>query len=402
MRGLPDIGAIAAADNQSDATADEARCFAPVVWLIGKVQSGKSSIVRAITQSNAVEIGNGFKACTPTARVFDFPEDAPILRFLDTRGLGESTYDPSLDLQFAERQAHLLLVTFRAMDVSQEPILDIVTAVRKRHPTWPAVVAQTSLHEGYTVNQAHVLPYPFSISDPDMVGARMLPPDLLRCLRHQRSRFNGLPGSAPVVFVPIDLTQPSDGMSPTNYGLDVLADALVAVAPDSMRSALQSLPGIASDGRARLAEPIIMGHAVAAAGSDLVPVAGAVAVPAVQARLLQRLGQIHGVTWDRGTLAELAAALGSGVTARILVGMGARQLTKLIPVYGQTVAAATSAAMSFAVTYAMGKAAVHFLTQRQRGLRTDGAAAVYQDALRQAMRIAKERGFDAPVRRGPS
>ena len=32
--------------------ADRARQFAPVVWLIGKVQSGKTSLIRALTQAS--------------------------------------------------------------------------------------------------------------------------------------------------------------------------------------------------------------------------------------------------------------------------------------------------------------------------------------------------------------
>jgi 50S ribosomal subunit-associated GTPase HflX len=60
----------------------------PVVWLIGKTQSGKTSIIRALTGSPLAEIGNGFRPCTATTRLYDFPADAPLVRFLDTRGLG--------------------------------------------------------------------------------------------------------------------------------------------------------------------------------------------------------------------------------------------------------------------------------------------------------------------------
>jgi uncharacterized protein (DUF697 family)/predicted GTPase len=373
--------------------------IAPVVWMIGKVQSGKTSIIRAITGSSAAEIGIGFEACTATSQVFDFPPDVPILRFLDTRGLGESAYDPTEDLRFAENQAHLVLVTMRAMDLAQSLVIDVVAAVRRRHPHWPVVVAQTCLHEAYPPGVGHVLPYPFNSLDPDTVTGAVKSPDLVRCLRHQRTLMASIPGTAPVIYVPIDFTQVGDGMLPRLYGVDAFVDALIRTAPAAMRSALLALPIVGVDERARLADPIIMGHAMAAAGSDLVPVAGAVAASAVQARLLQRLGTIYDIAWDRRTLAELAAALGSGVAARTLVGMGARQLAKLIPVYGQTVAAATSAAMSFAVTYAIGKAAVHFLTQRRRGLETDGTAEAYQSALRHALRLAKARDFEPTDRR---
>ena len=111
-----------------------ARSFAPVVWLLGKVQSGKTSIIRVMTEGSAAEVGNGFKACTKTARVFDFPQEAPLIRFLDTRGVGEAGYDPTEDLTFCEDQAHLLIVTMRALDPQQETIVDAVRAIRRRHP----------------------------------------------------------------------------------------------------------------------------------------------------------------------------------------------------------------------------------------------------------------------------
>src|SRR6478752_7329465 len=129
--------------------ADRARQFAPVVWLIGKVQSGNSSIVRVLTQSTQAEVGSGFRARTRMARVFDFPADAPIIRFLDTRGLGEATYDPAEDIAFCEGRSHLILAVAKAMDQQQSAVLDVIAAARRAHPDWPVVVAQTSLHEGY-------------------------------------------------------------------------------------------------------------------------------------------------------------------------------------------------------------------------------------------------------------
>jgi tRNA U34 5-carboxymethylaminomethyl modifying GTPase MnmE/TrmE len=94
-----------------DAALREARARQPlpVLWLIGKAQAGKTSIIRALTGSEAAEIGNGFQPCTRTARFYDFPTEAPVVRFLDTRGLGEVAYDPTEDIRYCEAQAHLLL-----------------------------------------------------------------------------------------------------------------------------------------------------------------------------------------------------------------------------------------------------------------------------------------------------
>ena len=133
-----------------DAVLREARAHqpVPVLWLLGKTQSGKTSIIRALTGSPAAEIGNGFQPCTRTSRIYDFPATVPVVRFLDTRGLGEVDYDPEDDIRFGESQAHLLLAVMRACDLDQEVVLGVVRTVRQRHPEWPLVIVQTALHEG--------------------------------------------------------------------------------------------------------------------------------------------------------------------------------------------------------------------------------------------------------------
>lgn len=391
-RLLPNFGALAnaetSADLQSETVAQGARVFAPVVWLIGKVQSGKSSIIRTITQSKEAEVGSGFKACTRTASIFDFPEEAPIIRFLDTRGLGEIGYDPAEDLAFCEQRSHLVLAVARAMDPQQNAVLETLRTVRRTHPDWPIVVAQTCLHDGYTRGQDHPAVYPFDRAMSDL--SAILPADLLRSLAFQRAQFSALPGSGPLMFVPIDFTKPEDGFTPVDFGLDALFHALTEVAPRAMVTALSAMPGSSSETRAQ--QPLILGHATAAAASDLVPLAGAVAVSAIQARLLHRLASTYNVVWDKRAITEFAAALGTGTIIRALSGFGIRQLAKLIPVYGQTAAAATSAAMSFAVTYALGQAAVYFLARKRLGAADPaGVSRTYRQALQDAFRMARER-----------
>ena len=372
--------------------ADKARGFAPVVWLLGKVQSGKTSIIRELTQAGNAEIGSGFRACTRTARVFDFPGEAPIIRFLDTRGLGEVAYDPKEDIGFCEGRSHLILAVVKALDFEQQVVLDVIRAAKGRHPEWPVVVAQTSLHEGYAPGQRHALPYPFG-STP---AARHLPDDrLARALEHQRSLFRALPGGDRLTFVPIDFTQPGDGFEPTDYGRDALIDALIAEAPAAVAAALAELPRAHGDDAARKASAHIFGFALAAGASDAFPLAGAVAVPVVQAAMLRQLAKLYGVRWDKRAYAEFAGALGTGTLVRVASTFGVRQLVKLIPVYGQTAGAAAAAAASFAATYAMGKAASYFLAMRQQGKASGEVASIYQAALREAFNLAKQRDLGA-------
>lgn len=370
------------------AIAEKAAASAPVVWLIGKVQSGKSSIVRTLTGASAAEIGSGFKACTRTAMVFDFPAEAPVIRFLDTRGLGEASYDAAEDIAFGEGQAHLILAVMRALDPDQSAVLDAITAARRRHPDWPVVVAQTCLHDGYRPGRGHALPYPFE-ADLAALSASGVPNDLLRSLQHQRALFDGLPGDGPVSFVAIDFTLAEDGLTPADYGRDALVSALEAAAPAGFAAALAG-PEAA---REQQSEPHIMGYAAAAAAADIVPLAGAVAVPAIQAKMLHSLALIHQVAWDRQVLGEFSACLGAGTAARIAASLGLRQLAKLIPVYGQTVGAAAAAATSFATTVALGKAAVYFLKRRRSGISDpDGVARAYREALQAAFRARLEPG----------
>ena len=383
------------ADGAVPPAAQAAVAQAPVIWMLGKVQSGKSSIVKAVTGASAAEIGSGFKPCTRTAAVFDFPGEAPLVRFLDTRGLGEAGYDAAADIDVAMAHAHLLLVVMRAMDHAQDETVRVVREARQRHPGWPVLVAQTCLHDAYRSGMGHVVPYPFS---EDVANDARVPEALRRSLVLQRRMLDGVGGNGPIEYVPIDFTLPEDGFEPRFYGLDALLDGIGRVAPAGIAATVSELRWAASDRTARIAHPRILGYAAAAAAVDVVPVAGVVAVPGVQAQLLRVLAGIYGVAWDRQTLTTFASCLGAGVLARLIATFGIREAAKLIPVYGQTAGAAAAAVASFSTTYALGKAAGYFLERRRRGEASDpaGVADTYKQALAAALALARERGVGKP------
>src|SRR5262249_28318275 len=342
---------------------------------------------------NKAEIGTGFKACTKTAAIFDFPPDAPAIRFLDTRGVGEAHYNPDADIKFAEAQAHLLLVVMSALDPVQVPVFDAARAVRERHSDWPVIIGQTKLHEAYKPGEPHMQPYPF-----DSIGTPTgeLPGNLARSLAYQRSLCTKLPGRGAVRFVPLDFTRPEDGFEPIYFGLGALRRAIFDVAPAAVAAALDDGRGRVADSRARRSHPHIFGYAAAAAAADVVPVAGLVAVPGLQAKMLHSLGEIYEVDWDRRTMADFAGALGTSVVVRTLSGFGVRELAKLVPVWGQTAGATAAAAMSFATPYALGKAAAYFLARRRQGPVTDDSVLrAYKRALADAFEIRKQRDAGA-------
>lgn len=375
-------------DKALDAALREARARQPlpVLWLIGKAQAGKTSIIRALTGSEAAEIGNGFQPCTRTARFYDFPAEASVVRFLDTRGLGEVAYDPAEDMHYCESQAHLVLGVMKATDIHQDAVFEALRAVRRRHPEWPALIAQTGLHEAYPPGGEHLLPYPYD-REP---WPPQVPHDLARALRAQRDRLGALPGSAPVRWVPIDLTLPEDGYEPGNYGLDALWAAIETVSALGLQALLRGDAGI-RDVYDRAAHPHIVGHALAAAGVGALPLVDLVGVPAVQAKLLHSLAALYGQAWNRRMASEFLGLLGAGIGMGYVARTVGRELIKFVPGWGQTVGAMWGASASGATTYALGKAAAYYFASRRRHGPVDAEALrrIYAEALANGASLLK-------------
>ncbi len=320
----------------------------PVMWLLGKTQAGKSSIVRALTDDPRATIGDLFQPCTRTAAFYDFPDaDTPLLRFLDTRGLGEANYDPTEDLAQFAQQSQLLMVVARVMDLAQDPVLSALAQIRRQQPHWPLLVVFTSLHEGYPPNTDHLQPYPY---DPWPLTVPV-PSELAAALAEQRQRFSRFNAE----FVAIDFTPPEEGFTPPDYGLPTLIDAIERLLPTAGLA-------IQTTHRDQVAQTILR-HALMAG------VAGAVPVPAVdlpvvvgiQTHMARDLAKHYDQPFDRQTLTELAGVVGMGLLAQL----ARRQLLKLIPAYGT----AMSALLTAASTYALGQVlATYFRTIKAGGV----------------------------------
>ena len=364
--------------------AEEARGKAPVIWLLGMVGTGKSSIIRTLTGSTDAEVGTGYRPCTATARIYEFPSEAPVIRFLDTRGLGEVAYDPAEDLALCESQAHLVLTVVKAVGPVPPAVLEALVQVRRRHPDWPVVVAQTTLHDAYP-GKPHPLPYPFDGQTAAGIEA------LDRSLAAQRAAFRALPGSATVRFVPIDFTLPGDGLEPEDYGIEALWAALEAGSADGVVSIVRRSLNETGGAGAGRALSHVWGYAAAAGAIDTLPVAGAVGVPVVQGKMLHSLAGILGVSWTRATLAEFSGCLGAGALLRYGARFGVRQLVKLVPGHGTLIGGAAAGVASFATTYGLGRAAVLYLTTRRAGNAFDAEAVAeeFRRAMAEATGTAK-------------
>lgn len=360
----------------------------PVLWLLGKAQAGKTSIIRALTGNEAAEIGNGFQPCTRHSRFYDCPAEMPVVRFLDTRGLGEIAYDPTDDIHYCESQAHLLLAVMKVADVHQEPVYQVLRTVRQRHPEWPLLIVQTGLHELYPADGKHICPWPYG----DEPLPNTIPIELRRALLAQRAAAEKLPGYIPVRWVAVDLTLPEDGYDPADYGLEALWQAIESLLPFGLQHQLVSEKEV-RDLYERTAHQHIVGYSLTAAGLGALPVVDLVAVSTVQAKLLHGLAVLYGQRWDKRTITEFLTLLGAGIASSYLARTVGRAVTKVIPFLGQTVGAVWGASSSGATTYALGKAAVYFFTRRKDGLNVDPdmLRRIYMEALESGASLLKER-----------
>lgn len=343
----------------------------PEIWLFGKTGSGKSSIIRYLTGAQKAEIGNGFRPQTLHSQVYEFPDqETPLVKFWDTRGLGEADYDETEDLREFEQSVHLIVVVVRAMDHSTEQIVAPLKRIRDAHPNRPVLLALTALHDAYP-GQQHLAPDPFhrdpeSASTSSPVGPEMVIPDsipdkLQRSLKAQQERFAGLYDRC----VAIDLTPEDEGFDEPNFGGERLKSALIDLLPmayqqtliqlEEMRSALGSL-------HRQKCAPVILAHSALAASAAAVPIpwVDIPAILAIQSNLARKLAQMNNQHLDAKTWARVGGAIGGGQAA---VHLGVREALKVIPWFGMAV----NSASAFAMTYATGWAWNWYFMERKWG-----------------------------------
>ncbi len=316
----------------------------PVFWLFGKTGSGKTSVVRFLTGAETAEIGNGFRPRTTRSNGYDFPSAGePVLRFLDTRGLGEIAYDPSEDLEAFDRLAHVMLVTVRLMDQALGDVLTPLRRMRAANPRRPVILVLTALHEAYPGEQ-HPDPDPFDDSD----HPHGLDPRVQECIDRQRERFRGLFDRV----VPVDLTVAEEGFNESCFGGERLRAALFEALPAAYRQTFVQLDtALCSlrDLNQRRALPYIVSYSTMAATAAAVPVPwiDMPVVSAIQSHLVVQLARLYGQRVSPALLGKIAGAIGG----RILLRMAAREALKAVPGIG----AAANAAMAWVYTYALGR-----------------------------------------------
>jgi len=313
----------------------------PVLWMLGKTGAGKSSIVERLSGDERAVIGNGFEPCTATSMFYDHPAESPVMRFLDTRGLGEAHYDPSEDLSFCSSASHALLLVTRIDEPEQSALTEAIDSLG-------------SAADGLVM--LHVITALRAIEDPI---------NRQRAIEFNSQQIRDALGRT-IPVVEIDFREPDEGYEESALGLDNLKHAILELVPD-LSSAL-------SDFQASDVEQVafqmhrreILGYASAAAAIDVLPAVGLIGVPGIQGKMLHSLALRYGLEWDKGIVSEFLTALGTTFLYRYAVSLMSRQAAKLIPVYGQSAGAAAAATISFASTYALGRVACLYFHRKKR------------------------------------
>ncbi len=312
--------------------------------LIGKTQSGKSSIVRGITGFSSDIVGQGFRPHTQHTNQYTYPnQDLPLLIFTDTVGLGDVHKNTdviieelSQSLQQETQRARILILTVKINDFATENLAQIAKKLRELFPKIPCLLVITCLHEIYPSPTQDHPPYPPNFED------------INRAFDHLKEAFKGLYDEA----ILIDFTLEEDDYCPVFYGLETLRDTLAHQLPEAESLAIyQLLEGETSEKIGNLyrdvARRYIWGFSVVAATIAAVPLPFATmpVLTALQVSQVTLLGKLYGQILTPSQAGGVVSAIAGGFLAQSI----GRELIKFIPGLGSVIAASWAGAYTWAL-----------------------------------------------------
>ncbi|MBD2096476.1 50S ribosome-binding GTPase [Trichocoleus sp. FACHB-591] len=348
--------------------------------LIGKPQSGKSSIVRGLTGVSAEIVGQGFRPHTQHTERYAYPSnDLPLLIFTDTVGLGDVNRETQLviqeligDLQQQSQCARVLILTVKINDFATDTLRQIAQQLRQRYPEIPCLLAVTCLHELYPSGTADHPAYP-----PDYT-------EVNRAFSALQNAFGELCDRA----VLIDFTLEEDDYHPVFYGLEAFRDALADLLPEAEAQAIhQLLEQGAGEKIGNLYRDVsrryLLAFSISAATLAAVPLPFATmpVLTALQVSLVGLLGKLYGQTLTPSQAGGVVSAIAGGFVAQAI----GRELVKFIPGFGSVIAASWAAAY----TWALGEGACVYFGDLMGGKKPDPQK--IQTVMQEAFKSAQER-----------
>jgi uncharacterized protein (DUF697 family)/predicted GTPase len=354
--------------------------------LIGKAQTGKSSIIRALTGTSAEIIGQGFRPHTAHTQRYLYPtEELPLLTFVDTVGLGEGLQNPTaiaMELQGllrrqdgaeAQQAAQILVITVKSTDFATDSLYQLLKEIRREHSYVPCLLVITCLHELYPVSVQDHPTYPPT------------DPEVLRVCEAIQAQFRDVCDRA--VF--IDFTLEEDGFNPIFYGLETFVEALANLLPNAEAQVIHQLLEQAGVGNQvghiyrEAGRRYILPFSVMAATLAAVPLPFATmpVLTALQVTMVTLLGRLYGQTLSPSQAGGVASAIAGGFAAQVI----GRELVKFIPGLGSVIAASWAGAY----TWSLGEGACVYFGDLMGGQKPDPKK--IQQAMKDAFKEAQER-----------
>ncbi len=348
--------------------------------LIGKPQTGKSSIVRGLTGVSPEIVGQGFRPHTQHTERYAYPsDDLPLLIFTDTVGLGDVKQEIPViidellgELQQESNRARILILTVKINDFATDTLRQVAQQLRQEYPNIPCLLAVTCLHEVYPNPTDDHPEYPPEYEE------------LKRAFAAIQEDFGKLYNSS----VLLDFTLEEDGYNPVFYGLEAFRDSLAELLPEAeARTIYQLLDEEASKQLGNIYRDVgrryILSFTIMAATAAAVPLPFATmpVLTALQVSMVGLLGNLYGQTISPSQAGGVVSAIGGGFVAQAV----GRELIKFVPGFGSAIAASWAATY----TWALGESACVYFGDLMGGKKPDPEK--IQGVMQEAFESAKER-----------